>query len=122
MLPAGAINSPMLLVNFGIGSAGLLEKPGINVSVDNPGLGENLQNRVMVTVSSEVRDGLKAMDPIVRQDPAPLAAAKQAYEKQSGPFDTSRTCTTGQLPFPGIQTDEGRADLEQSLLTRLTPH
>ena len=119
ILAAGAINSPMLLERSGVGSAELLQKLGVEVVVDNPGVGENLQNHVIVVVSSEVKEGLKTIDPIRRQEPAALAAAKEAYEKHTGPFATTGTSVTAQLPFPGIQTDEGKEDLEQLLASTL---
>lgn len=119
VLAAGAINSPMILERSGIGSAELLKELGIEVVVDNQGVGEKLQNHFMVTFCAEVKDGLKTMDPIVRQDPTALAAAQEAYQKQTGPFATSGTCVTGQLPFPGIQTAEGKEDLEKILAKTL---
>jgi choline dehydrogenase-like flavoprotein len=109
----------MILERSGIGSAEILRKLGINVVVDNPNVGENLQNHVLVTVSSEVKDGLKTMDPLRRRDPAALDAAREAYGKGSGPLATSGTSVTGQLPFPGIKTVEGRRDLEELLETVL---
>lgn len=54
-----------------------------------PNVGENLQNHVLVTVSSEVKDGLKTMDPLRRRDPAALDAAREAYGKGSRPLATS---------------------------------
>ena len=113
ILAAGGINSPMLLEKSGIGSAKLLKNLGIDVVVANPNVGENLQNHVMVTVSFEVKEGLNTIDPLIRQDPAALAAAAAAYEKQSGPLATSNTSVTAQLPFPGIQTEEGKRDLDE---------
>ncbi|KAL1853314.1 hypothetical protein Plec18170_005311 [Paecilomyces lecythidis] len=113
VLAAGAIGSPMLLERSGVGSAELLQRLGIDVVVDNPHVGENLQNHVIVTVSSEVKDGLKTMDPLIRREPDALAAATEAYSKQSGPLATTGTSVTAQLPFRGIQTDEGKKELEE---------
>lgn len=119
ILAAGVINSPALLERSGIGSAQLLKKLGIEVVVDNPNVGENLQNHVIVTVSSEVKDGLRTMDPIRRQDPDALAAAQKAYEKQTGPLATTGTSVSAQLPFPDIHTGEGKKELEQILISTL---
>lgn len=116
---AGVINSPLILERSGIGAAELLQNLGIEVIVNNPNVGENLQNHLMVTVSSEVKDGIKTMDPLRRRDPDVLEAARHAYGKQSGPLATSGTSVTGQLPFPGIQTEEGKKELEQLFATNL---
>ena len=113
VLAAGAFNSPRLLELSGIGSAELLREMVIDVVVDNPGVGENLQNHLTVSVSFEVKDGSQTLDALVRQEPAALAAAVEAYGKGAGPLATSGTSVTAHLPFPGIQTDEGKKDLEQ---------
>lgn len=115
VLAAGAINSPRLLELSGVGDAQLLKSLGIEVTVDNPNVGENLQNHVLCGLSFEAREGLQTMDALVRQDPAAIAAATEAYGKQSGPFASSGTNASAQLPLPGIQTAEGRADLAQML-------
>ncbi|KND86232.1 Versicolorin B synthase [Tolypocladium ophioglossoides CBS 100239] len=115
VLAAGAINSPRLLELSGVGGAELLKKLGVEVIVDNPNVGENLQNHVMCCLSFEAREGLQTMDALARQDPAAITAATEAYGKQSGPFASSGTNASAQLPLPGIRTAEGRADLEQML-------
>ncbi|KAK9482892.1 GMC oxidoreductase-domain-containing protein [Lipomyces starkeyi] len=109
----------MLLERSGIGSADLLQKLGIQVVVDNPNVGENLQNHVMVTVISEVKDDVKTMDPLRRRHIVADAATREAYGKQSGTLATSGTSVTGQLPFPGIQTDEGKKELGHLLATAM---
>ena len=43
---AGAIHSPALLLRSGIGPAAALQKAGIAVAADRPGVGQNLQNHV----------------------------------------------------------------------------
>lgn len=115
ILAAGVINSPSLLERSGIGSAELLNGLGIEVVVDNPHVGENLQNHLMVTISSEVKDGIKTMDPLRRKEPDAIAAATEAYGRQTGPFATTGTSITAQLPFPGIKTEKGKKELEQIL-------
>lgn len=119
VLAGGAIHSPMLLEKSGIGSGNLLKNLGIEVIVDNPNVGENLQNHVMAMVSYQVNDDADTMDPIIRQEPEALAAAAAAYQKQSGPLATSNTSVTAQLPFPGISTEEGKKDLDQLIAQSL---
>lgn len=54
VLCAGAIGSPHLLLKSGIGPRAQLERAGINVVVDLPGVGQNLQDHLdgLVTVRS----------------------------------------------------------------------
>jgi choline dehydrogenase len=51
ILCAGAYNSPQLLMLSGIGSAAALARHGIAVRLDLPGVGQNLQDHVMVPVA-----------------------------------------------------------------------
>jgi choline dehydrogenase len=53
ILAAGAFNSPQLLKLSGVGPRRELEALGIDVVVDRPGVGENLQDRYEVGVISE---------------------------------------------------------------------
>ncbi|OJJ32543.1 hypothetical protein ASPWEDRAFT_140426 [Aspergillus wentii DTO 134E9] len=47
ILAAGAFNTPKILELSGIGDGRLLSKLGIPTIIDNPGVGENLQNHLM---------------------------------------------------------------------------
>ncbi|GJC84661.1 dehydrogenase citC [Colletotrichum liriopes] len=58
ILAAGSIASPQLLEVSGIGSKKILEKHGIEVLVDNPNVGENLQDHVYVPLGFAVKPGL----------------------------------------------------------------
>lgn len=53
LLCAGAVNSPQLLMLSGIGPAKHLEELGIEVHLDLPGVGENLQDHLFLPVSYE---------------------------------------------------------------------
>ncbi|KAJ0345200.1 hypothetical protein COL154_001788 [Colletotrichum chrysophilum] len=103
ILSAGALNSPRILELSGVGSAELLGGLGIDVVLDNPHVGENLQNHVMVGAAFETLPEHDTMDGIVRQDPAAVGAAMEAYGKQSGPFSRSGTSATAQLPLPATE-------------------
>lgn len=85
ILSAGAFQSPQILELSGIGSAQLLSELGIDVLIDNPNVGENLQDHPMVSVSVEAADGLKTGD--IMRDPAVVEAIQKLYEtERAGPL------------------------------------
>lgn len=100
IITAGVFNSSRLLELSGIGNADRLQKLSIPVVVDNANVGENLQNHVLAIRNYEVREGIKTMDPLIRQDPDAIAAAMEAWGRQQGPFACSSTNTGAQLPTP----------------------
>jgi choline dehydrogenase len=59
VLCAGGIASPQLLLLSGVGPAGHLEKLGIPVVKDMPGVGQNLRDHPLVTVDLVPRAGVK---------------------------------------------------------------
>jgi choline dehydrogenase len=61
ILAAGAFNSPQLLKLSGIGPRAELERFGIPVIVDSPGVGENLQDRYEVGVVTEFARDFKLL-------------------------------------------------------------
>ncbi|ROW06274.1 hypothetical protein VPNG_08077 [Cytospora leucostoma] len=121
IISAGAINTPRLLELSGVGDAKRLRSLGIPVVVDNPFVGEGLQNHAIVPLSFEIApgegegDGFDTIDALSRQDPAALAAAMEAYGRQTGPLSKSNTNVQAQLPFPNITSEEGKRDLERIL-------
>lgn len=54
VLSAGAFNSPQLLMCSGIGPAGHLRSHGVEVRVDAPGVGENLQDHIDFIINKYV--------------------------------------------------------------------
>ncbi|MDF1750461.1 MAG: GMC family oxidoreductase N-terminal domain-containing protein [Alphaproteobacteria bacterium] len=69
ILAAGAIDSPKLLQLSGIGDGGLLSKFGIQVRVDNPNVGANLQDHVGLNYyfRSKVPTLNQELSPIIRR-------------------------------------------------------
>lgn len=59
IVSAGAFNTPQLLKLSGIGPAAELERHGIAVKVDLPGVGANLQDRLEVGVVSELKNDVQ---------------------------------------------------------------
>ncbi len=52
ILSSGAIHTPQILQRSGIGPRDLLEKAGVDVILDLPGVGQNFQDHCGVVVSS----------------------------------------------------------------------
>lgn len=87
ILASGVFNTPKLLELSGIGNPKVLERHGIQVHVNLPGVGENLQDHLMTGLSYEVVDDVMTGDPLLRQEPEALAQAQKLYtEHKSGPF------------------------------------
>ncbi|KAE9972515.1 hypothetical protein EG328_004941 [Venturia inaequalis] len=85
IVSAGAFQSPQVLELSGVGSAKLLNGLGIDVIIDNPNVGENLQDHPMATVSVEAADELKTGDAM--RDPAVVEAIQKLYEtEKAGPL------------------------------------
>jgi choline dehydrogenase len=62
LLAGGAINSPQLLMLSGIGSATHLREVGVDVAVDLPGVGENLQDHPIAPLLWFSRDSSDLVD------------------------------------------------------------
>ena len=62
ILCGGAFNTPQLLMLSGIGPADELRTHGIDVKVDLPGVGRNLQDRYEVAVTHRMRSPWKVLD------------------------------------------------------------
>jgi choline dehydrogenase-like flavoprotein len=79
IISSGTINSPRILELSGIGGTDLLQELGIDVIVDNPHVGENLQTHVFTGLVFEVNDDVETLDAFFRQDPNAVATAMQDY-------------------------------------------
>ena len=99
VLSAGTFQSPHLLELSGIGDASRLEQFGIPVLYDNPNVGENLQDHMLVPLTFEAAPGESTFESFRN---ATLAAeASEEYTKnRTGPF-ASNTCNA-YVSFPQI--------------------
>lgn len=57
IVSAGAIHSPTVLLRSGIGPAADLQRAGVRVVADLPGVGTNLQNHALVTLAVHLKAG-----------------------------------------------------------------
>jgi choline dehydrogenase len=80
VLAAGAFNSPQLLMLSGIGPREELERLGIDVRVDLPGVGRNLQDRYEVGVVYEMTRNFVLLEGSTFEPPLPGAPRDEAFE------------------------------------------
>jgi choline dehydrogenase len=77
ILCAGAFNTPQLLKLSGIGPRQELDRHGLPICVDRPGVGENLQDRYEITVITRMKHdfslmkGMKLRPPLPGEEPDP---------------------------------------------------
>ncbi|HEX5057448.1 MAG TPA: GMC family oxidoreductase [Gammaproteobacteria bacterium] len=71
ILSGGAFNTPQLLKLSGIGPKAELQKHGIEVKVDLPGVGENLQDRYEVGVVARMKHDFALLEGATFKGPAP---------------------------------------------------
>jgi choline dehydrogenase len=85
ILSAGTFNTPQMLKLSGVGPREELEHFGIQVRVDLPGVGENLQDRYEVGVVSEMEADFPLLKDLTFAPPQPGQAPDPAFvEWQSG--------------------------------------
>ncbi|KAI1322958.1 putative GMC oxidoreductase [Xylariaceae sp. FL0255] len=101
IIAAGVFGSPKLLELSGIGDKSLLEKLDIEVKIDNPNVGGNLQDHMMTGLSFEAADGVMTGDCLLRQEPEFMQLFKQMYEEhKSGPLASQSLTSYAYMPVP----------------------
>ncbi|KAJ4291454.1 hypothetical protein N0V88_006050 [Collariella sp. IMI 366227] len=114
ILAAGSLQTPQILELSGIGGRDLLEQHGIPVVVENPNVGEHVQDHPIVCQSFEVADGIPSGD--VLRDPNVLNALVGMYQADNagaGPLGQS-VISVAYAPIvdgTGIATPETAAAL-----------
>lgn len=95
VLSAGAIDSPRLLLVNGIGPKEELEKVGVTVKKDLPGVGKHLQDHVLAFMSVEV-DGAMNDRWAFESDQKLMDEAAAMWEKdKTGAFALQQSCLWG---------------------------
>ncbi|KAJ2992878.1 hypothetical protein NUW58_g2023 [Xylaria curta] len=85
ILAAGTMQTPLVLEASGIGNKEILQQHGIEVVINNPAVGENLQDHCMASISLEAAPGIPTRDEV--RDPAVIQAIIQQYqESRTGPL------------------------------------
>jgi len=115
ILSAGAFRSPQLLMLSGLGPASELEKLGIEVRVDLPEVGKNLQDHIHARVRCELTQPL-TFAPLPSED---KAAAARTYESSGTGLLASNFLEAG--AFVKSRPDVAYPDLQLFLFGNLTP-
>ncbi len=66
ILAGGAVNSPQLLQLSGVGPGALLAEHGVPVLIDVPGVGENLQDHYVMTMTWRLKPGVVSVNELTR--------------------------------------------------------
>ncbi|KAF8872799.1 GMC oxidoreductase [Gymnopilus junonius] len=86
ILSAGGIKSPHILELSGIGQPEVISKIGVDVVVDLPGVGENVQEHTLVSLPFELPPGHESLDLLL--DPSYAAKAKELHALGQGLYRT----------------------------------
>ncbi|KXX74203.1 Oxygen-dependent choline dehydrogenase [Madurella mycetomatis] len=92
IISAGGLESPKLLQLSGIGSRKLLENMGIKDLVDNPNVGENYQNHIMLPLGFAVNPGLTTSEDFLNTTVF-QAALDEYVATRTGPFTVVNAST-----------------------------
>ncbi|KAI0551665.1 hypothetical protein F4679DRAFT_538793 [Xylaria curta] len=118
ILAAGTIRTPQLLELSGIGDRDLLESLGIDVLIDNPNVGEHMQDHLMTSQQFPVKKGYPSADGL--RDPEKFKSAFEQYAStKQGPLSGMGT-SVAYVPLAdrnGVMTQADRKALFDKYLT-----
>ncbi|KAK4507270.1 hypothetical protein PRZ48_001005 [Zasmidium cellare] len=118
ILCAGVFGSPQILELSGIGSAELCKSLGIKNVIDNPNVGENLQDHLMAGPSWEVNDTVQTADQF--RDPSVIQSAMEKYQTTSrGPLANGGGHQFAYCPLVDFITPEPKETLSELLSKHL---
>ncbi|KAI0782327.1 hypothetical protein C8Q75DRAFT_727667 [Abortiporus biennis] len=100
IIAAGIYQTPQLLELSGIGNPTVLNKFGISVVVDLPGVGENLPDHPCVPIIREVNSDTQTRD--ILQDPAVSAEQLRIYEQEKKGMFSSTHMRIAMVPLPSM--------------------
>ncbi|SAL52021.1 choline dehydrogenase [Caballeronia arvi] len=138
ILAAGAIGSPQILQNSGVGPANVLNDAGVQIRHELPGVGQNLQDHLQVrlvfktrerTLNDEVNHPLKKalvglQYAISRTGPLTLAASQVAIFTRSSPDVTRPDIQFHMQPLSADKPGQGAHPFSAftSSVCQLRPH
>ncbi|KAF8958575.1 GMC oxidoreductase [Flammula alnicola] len=112
ILSAGAINSPKILELSGIGRPDVVSKIGVDLKLDLPGVGENVQEHSFVGVSYELNPNTPHETFDRMADPVYAAKAKELYAQGQGIH------RVGITSFSYIPLSSANADVASSVIDK----
>lgn len=116
ILAAGTLQTPKILELSGISGHELLNFLGIPVLIDNPHVGENLQDHIVAAIGYEAKDDVPTKDGLVRNEPAVLAAAMEQYATDhTGPFALLGMSSYAYLPLMELFAGGGKESITSLL-------
>ncbi|KAF7348436.1 GMC oxidoreductase [Mycena venus] len=81
IVSGGAMGSPLILERSGIGRKDVLQRAGIPVVVEIPGVGENYQDHALIITPSLMDPAVESLNPLFRGDPETWAKALEQWEE-----------------------------------------
>ena len=108
ILSAGAINSPQLLQLSGIGPAALLRQHGVEVKVDLPGVGANLQDHLQIRAVFKVQ-GVQTLNTLASSLWGKAMIGLEYALRRTGPMSMAPsqlgafTRSSPDQPYPNIE-------------------
>lgn len=97
VVSCGAIQTPQILELSGIGDPEVLKAAGVECKVENKGIGNNLQDHTLTTVTWEMNPGNPTLETIYDRD-VMQGAMEQLMDEQGGPL-TEISSTQGFYPY-----------------------
>ena len=97
ILCAGAFNTPQILMLSGIGPREQLERHGIPVRIDLPGVGENMQDRYEISVVTRMTGDFSLMKGMKLRPPLPGEEPDDPFREWlagKGPYTTNGAVTS----------------------------
>lgn len=113
----GSVSSPQLLELSGIGDPAVLEAAGITPKVNNPFVGENLQEHMMTAMIYEVDPSIVTPEDL-RWDPVLAAAADKEYALHASGPRTAIPSSVSYLPFSHFISPQELKDMTAPLLAQ----
>ncbi len=108
ILSAGAVNSPQILQLSGMGPAALLQQHGIDVRLDLPGVGANLQDHLQIRAVYKVQN-VATLNTLANSLVGKAKIGLEYLLKRSGPMSMAPsqlgafTRSRPDLPWPNIE-------------------
>ncbi|KAJ5083691.1 glucose-methanol-choline oxidoreductase-like protein [Penicillium angulare] len=122
IVSAGVYNSPKVLELSGIGSPEVLKKFDIPVLVENPNVGENLQDHTLSGLSFEAQDFIDTKDDMMRGIPEVIGKAMEEYQtKKFGAFTVGGNYSSALLPLADFADSANGATELATVLSLVAP-